>query len=66
MRFYKDFIIYKRYIYIPGQSNVFNGSVSRITSYTPPTYPYGSERYTFLTGAYGGWVTTEIEVNQLF
>ena len=52
-------------INIINQSNTNTGSSSYISSYTPPTYPSGSNRYTFLTGGVFGWVTTEIEVYQL-
>ena len=53
-------------IYISDQSNTNTGSYSTILSYTPPTYPSGSDRYTFLTGILGNWLTTEIEVYQIF
>ena len=53
-------------IHIRDQSNIYNGSYSYISSYTPPTYPSGSNRTTFLTGGLRNWVTTEIEVYQLF
>ena len=50
-------------IYIRDQSNINNGSRSLLGySYTQPTYPTGSDRYTYLTGGDGNWLTTEIEV----
>jgi len=52
-------------IFIRVQSNTNTGSYSNIHSYTPPTYPSGSNRTTFLTGGYKNWLTTEIEVYQL-
>ena len=51
---------------IKDQSNILTGSYSYIYSYTPPTYPSGSDRSTYLTGGYQNWLTTEIEVYQLF
>ena len=53
-------------IFIIAQSNNNTGSYSRIFSYTPPTYPSGSDIWTFLTGGNKNWLTTEIEVYQLF
>ena len=53
-------------IVIRDQSNTKNGSFSFLYTYTEPTYPSGSDRYTFLTGGYQNWLTTEIEVYQLF
>ena len=53
-------------IYISDQSNTKTGSYSNIYSYTPPTYPSGSDRTTFLAGGNSNWVTTEIEVYQFF
>ena len=53
-------------IRINDQSNINTGSKSYIYSYTPPTYPSGSNATLFLAGAYTGWLTTEIEVYQLF
>ena len=53
-------------IIIYDQSNIYNGSYSGISSYTPPTYPSGSDIWTFLTGGFQNWLTTEIEVYQLF
>ena len=53
-------------INIRDQSNTNTGSYSNIVIYTPPTYPSGSNRTTFLTGGYGNWLTTEIEIYQLF
>jgi hypothetical protein len=54
-----------RDIYIRDLSNTNTGSFSNILSYTAPTYPSGSDTTTFLTGGYGNWLTTEIEVIQL-
>jgi hypothetical protein len=54
-----------RDIYIGDKSNTTTGSYSAITTYTAPTYPSGSESTTFLTGGFGNWLTTEIEVIQL-
>ena len=48
-------------ISICDQSNINYGSDSWIYSYTPPTYPSGSDQFTFLIEC-GGWLTTEIEV----
>ena len=53
-------------IYICDRSNTNTGSYSSILCYTPPTYPSGSNRTTFLTGGYQNWRTSEIEVHQLF
>ena len=53
-------------IHIRDRSNNDTANFSNINSYTPPTYPSGSDRYTFLTGGYANWLTTEIEVYQLF
>ena len=53
-------------IYICDQSNIYNGSSSTIWAYTPPAYPSGSNYQTFLTGGFGNWLTTEIEVYQIF
>ena len=54
-------------IVIGDQSNINYGSYSNINSYTPPTtFPPGSEEDTFLTGGWQNWLTTEIEVYQLF
>jgi hypothetical protein len=53
-------------IYIRDLSNTNTGSYSRFLSYTEPTYPSGSDSTTFLTGANGNWLTTEIEVYQIF
>ncbi len=52
-------------IYIRDLSNTTTGSFSAIATYTAPTYPSGSNSTTFLTG-YGNWLTTEIEVYQIF
>ena len=58
---------YDHDIYIQDQSKIYEGSYSNINSYTPPTiFPPGSDETTFLTGDYGNWLTTEIEVYQLF
>ena len=55
---------YDHDIYI---QDVNYGSYSYINSYTPPTtFPPGSEEDTFLTGGWQNWLTTEIEVYQLF
>jgi hypothetical protein len=54
-----------RDIYICDNSNTTTGSYSAITTYTAPTYPSGSDSKTFLTGGFGNWLTTEIEVIQL-
>ena len=54
-----------RDIYIRELSNTTTGSYSVITTYTAPTYPSGSDSTTFLTGGFGNWLTTEIEVIQL-
>jgi hypothetical protein len=54
-----------RDIYIGDKSNTTTGSYSVITTYTAPTYPSGSDSTTFLTGGFGNWLTTEIEVIQL-
>ena len=58
-------------IYIRDQSNTtdigpYVASYSNIRTYTPPTYPSGSNGTLFLTGGYRNWLTTEIEVYQLF
>ena len=53
-------------IIIRDQSNINTVSSSRITSYTPQTYPSGSNGTLFLTGGWQNWLTTEIEVYQLF
>ena len=53
-------------IKIIDKSNINSGSSSNIYSYTPPTYPCGSDQNTFLTGGLRNWLTTEIEVHQLF
>ena len=53
-------------IFINDKSNIKNGSNSDIYSYTPPTYPSGSDYSTFLAGGYVDWLTTEIEVYLLF
>ena len=53
-------------IRIIDQSDIVAGSYSIIQSYTPPTYPSGSDDQTFLTGGYLNWLATEIEVYQLF
>ena len=53
-------------IYICDQSNIYPWSYSEIYSYTPPTYPSGSNSRTFLTGGFQNWRTTEIEVYQIF
>ena len=53
-------------LYISDQSNTNTGSYSYIYYYSPPTYPSGSDRDTFLTGGYQNWLTTEIEVYQIF
>ena len=50
---------------ISDQSNINTYSYSNITSYTPPTYPSGSNQTTFLTWGYLIWLTTEIDVYQL-
>jgi hypothetical protein len=52
-------------IRIVDKSNTTTGSYSVITTYTAPTYPSGSDSTTFLTGGFGNWLTTEIEVIQL-
>jgi hypothetical protein len=41
-------------------------SDSAIATYTAPTYPSGSTYTTFLTGGNKNWLTTEIEVYQIF
>ena len=53
-------------IYIRDQSNINYVSYSYINAYIEPTYPSGSDYRTFLTGGYFNWLTTEIEVYQLF
>jgi hypothetical protein len=53
-------------ILIGGQSNIYGGSYSNIDTYTAPTYPSGSGSTTFLTGQNTNWLTTEIEVYQIF
>ena len=50
---------------IVNQSNIIAGSNCNIDSYTQPNYPSGSNRTTFL-GGNRNWLTTEIEVYQLF
>jgi hypothetical protein len=52
-------------IYAFMKSNTMTESFSQIVSYTPPNYPSGSDSKTFLTGGFGNWLTTEIEVIQL-
>ena len=44
------------------QSNISSNSYSFISDYSPPSYPSGSDSYTFLTY---NWLTSEIEVYQL-
>jgi hypothetical protein len=53
-------------IYIRDLSNIATGSYSYINIYTAPTYPSGSTYTTFLTGGNKNWLTTEIEVYQIF
>ena len=53
-------------ISIIDQSNLDTGSYSWILSYMPPTYPSGSDRWSFLAGGNRTWLTTEIEVYQIF
>ena len=53
-------------IAIVDQSNNNTGSWSNIQSYTRPTYPSGSIYQQLLDGGWGNWLTTEIEVYQLF
>jgi hypothetical protein len=53
-------------IQIVDKSNTNTGSFSRFLSYTEPTYPSGSNGTLFLTGGYQNWLTTEIEVYQIF
>jgi hypothetical protein len=53
-------------IYIVDKSNTNTGSSSAIATYTAPTYPSGSTYTTFLTGGNQNWLTTEIEVYQIF
>jgi hypothetical protein len=53
-------------IYICDLSNTITGSSSTIATYTEPTYPSGSNNKTFLTGQNTNWLTTEIEVYQIF
>ena len=52
--------------YICEESNIYTGSYSNIYSYVSPDYPPGSDRTTFLGGSYNTWLTTEIEVYQIF
>ena len=53
-------------IRIESNSNIGGGS-SQISRYNHPTYPSGSNSTTFLTGgSLGSWVTTEIEIFQIF
>jgi hypothetical protein len=47
-------------------SNTNTGSYSLLRSYTEPSYPSGSNGTLFLTGGYQNWLTTEIEVYQIF
>ena len=53
-------------IVIRYQSNINTGSQALIFYYSPLTYPSGSDRDTFLSGGLQNWLTTEIEVYQLF
>ena len=53
-------------IYMRDLSNTVTGSYSAIATYTAPTYPSGSTYTTFLTGGNKNWLTTEIEVYQIF
>ena len=53
-------------ICIHPNSNVSTGSQSQIGCYNPPIYPSGSDYRTFLAGSYDSWLTTEIEVYQIF
>ena len=53
-------------IMIGDQSNSITGSNSQIFAYTQPAYPSGSDRKTFLAGSQNNWLTTEIEVYQIF
>jgi hypothetical protein len=53
-------------IFIVDKSNTVIGSFSKIDTYTAPTYPSGSNGTLFLTGGYQNWLTTEIEVYQIF
>jgi hypothetical protein len=52
-------------IYIRDQSNIYTGSSSSISSYSPPSYPTGVNRTTFLAGSFNTWLTTEVEVYQI-
>jgi hypothetical protein len=53
-------------IYIRDLSNTTTGSYSLLRSYTAPSYPPGSNSSLFLTGGWQNWLTTEIEVYQIF
>jgi hypothetical protein len=53
-------------IYIRDNSNTITGSYSLLRSYTEPSYPSGSNGTFFLTGGMYNWLTTEIEVYQIF
>lgn len=53
-------------ICIHENSNTNKGSQSGIECYIPPVYPIGSNATTFLAGNYDQWLTTEIEVYQIF
>ena len=55
-----------RDIYIRDLSNTTTGSYSLLRSYTAPSYPPGSNSSLFLTGGWQNWLTTEIEVYQIF
>ena len=53
-------------LFLRDKSNIFTGSSSYIEDYTQPSYPSGSDRYTFLTGGFQNWLTLDIEVYQIF
>ena len=53
-------------IYMKDQPNINTISGSQIFSYTLPTYPSGSDQNTFQTGGFQNFLTTKIEVYQLF
>jgi hypothetical protein len=53
-------------IVIGDKSNTYTVSYSLLRSYNAPTYPSGSDNRTFLTGGFQNWLTTEIEVYQIF